>query len=197
MIEGLLGRKIGMTQVFGATGEVIPVTVLEGSHDPAAMQAWFAVGADDVGCTASSRRRRAYDARERRSRALGRSAERVPYRYEVRRSSDDALIQSGSLMPDNDAVLTVPQSSVPGARTSSRRRRRPSPPGAPPRSPAAPTCLAIARSAPAEARRAEAEALAQEDEAGPAASAPDTPFVLSIPLIQTSPSPTRGPPDKP
>jgi large subunit ribosomal protein L3 len=29
VIEGLLGRKIGMTQVFGATGEVIPVTVLE------------------------------------------------------------------------------------------------------------------------------------------------------------------------
>lgn len=29
MIEGLLGRKIGMTQVFGATGEAIPVTVLE------------------------------------------------------------------------------------------------------------------------------------------------------------------------
>jgi large subunit ribosomal protein L3 len=29
VIEGLLGRKIGMTQVFGARGEVIPVTVLE------------------------------------------------------------------------------------------------------------------------------------------------------------------------
>ena len=29
MIQGLLGRKIGMTQVFGPTGEVIPVTVLE------------------------------------------------------------------------------------------------------------------------------------------------------------------------
>jgi large subunit ribosomal protein L3 len=29
VIEGLLGRKIGMTQVFGPTGEVIPVTVLE------------------------------------------------------------------------------------------------------------------------------------------------------------------------
>lgn len=29
MIDGLLGRKVGMTQVFGATGEVIPVTVLE------------------------------------------------------------------------------------------------------------------------------------------------------------------------
>lgn len=29
MIEGLLGRKIGMTQVFGATGEAVPVTVLE------------------------------------------------------------------------------------------------------------------------------------------------------------------------
>ncbi|NOK61016.1 MAG: 50S ribosomal protein L3 [Chloroflexi bacterium AL-W] len=29
MITGLLGRKIGMTQIFGPTGEVIPVTVLE------------------------------------------------------------------------------------------------------------------------------------------------------------------------
>ena len=29
MIEGLLGRKIGMTQVFGPTGEAIPVTVIE------------------------------------------------------------------------------------------------------------------------------------------------------------------------
>ena len=29
MIEGLLGRKIGMTQVFSATGEAIPVTVIE------------------------------------------------------------------------------------------------------------------------------------------------------------------------
>lgn len=29
MIQGLLGRKIGMTQIFGATGEVIPVTVIE------------------------------------------------------------------------------------------------------------------------------------------------------------------------
>ena len=29
MIEGLLDRKIGMTQVFGPTGEAIPVTVLE------------------------------------------------------------------------------------------------------------------------------------------------------------------------
>ena len=29
MIEGLLGRKIGMTQVFSPTGQVIPVTVLE------------------------------------------------------------------------------------------------------------------------------------------------------------------------
>ncbi len=29
MIEGLLGRKIGMTQVFGPTGEAIAVTVLE------------------------------------------------------------------------------------------------------------------------------------------------------------------------
>ena len=29
MIKGLLGRKIGMTQVFGPTGEAIPVTVIE------------------------------------------------------------------------------------------------------------------------------------------------------------------------
>jgi large subunit ribosomal protein L3 len=29
MIEGLLGRKIGMTQVFSAAGEAIPVTVIE------------------------------------------------------------------------------------------------------------------------------------------------------------------------
>ena len=29
MIEGLLGRKIGMTQVFSAGGEAIPVTVIE------------------------------------------------------------------------------------------------------------------------------------------------------------------------
>ncbi len=29
MIDGLLGRKIGMTQVFAPSGEVIPVTVLE------------------------------------------------------------------------------------------------------------------------------------------------------------------------
>jgi large subunit ribosomal protein L3 len=29
VIEGLLGRKIGMTQVFDATGQVIPVTIIE------------------------------------------------------------------------------------------------------------------------------------------------------------------------
>jgi large subunit ribosomal protein L3 len=29
MVEGLIGRKIGMTQVFSETGEAIPVTVLE------------------------------------------------------------------------------------------------------------------------------------------------------------------------
>jgi large subunit ribosomal protein L3 len=29
MIKGLLGRKIGMTQIFGDTGEVIPVTIVE------------------------------------------------------------------------------------------------------------------------------------------------------------------------
>ena len=29
MIEGLLGRKIGMTQEFSPAGEAIPVTVIE------------------------------------------------------------------------------------------------------------------------------------------------------------------------
>jgi large subunit ribosomal protein L3 len=29
MIEGMLGRKIGMTQIFDETGQVIPVTVIE------------------------------------------------------------------------------------------------------------------------------------------------------------------------
>src|SRR5206468_3535861 len=29
MVEGLIGRKVGMTQVFSETGEAIPVTVLE------------------------------------------------------------------------------------------------------------------------------------------------------------------------
>jgi len=29
MVTGLLGRKMGMTQIFGANGEVIPVTVLK------------------------------------------------------------------------------------------------------------------------------------------------------------------------
>jgi len=29
VIEGLLGRKIGMTQIFNSVGEVIPVTVIE------------------------------------------------------------------------------------------------------------------------------------------------------------------------
>lgn len=29
MIDGLLGRKVGMTQVFGQSGEAIPVTVIE------------------------------------------------------------------------------------------------------------------------------------------------------------------------
>jgi len=29
VIEGLLGRKVGMTQIFGPTGEAIPVTVIE------------------------------------------------------------------------------------------------------------------------------------------------------------------------
>ncbi len=35
-------------------------------------------------------------------------AERVFYRYEVRRLSDDALIQEGMVEPDGDAVLTIP-----------------------------------------------------------------------------------------
>ena len=29
MAEGLLGKKVGMAQVFGVKGEVVPVTVLE------------------------------------------------------------------------------------------------------------------------------------------------------------------------
>src|SRR6476660_1651322 len=29
MLSGLLGRKVGMTQVFGANGTAIPVTVIE------------------------------------------------------------------------------------------------------------------------------------------------------------------------
>src|SRR4030042_2490940 len=29
MINGILGKKLGMTQVFSATGEVVPVTVVE------------------------------------------------------------------------------------------------------------------------------------------------------------------------
>ena len=35
-------------------------------------------------------------------------AERVAYRYEVRRLADDALIQQGLATPDGDAVLTIP-----------------------------------------------------------------------------------------
>ena len=31
MTKGILGRKIGMTQVFGENGELIPVTVVEAS----------------------------------------------------------------------------------------------------------------------------------------------------------------------
>ena len=31
MTKGILGRKIGMTQVFTAKGNVIPVTVIEAS----------------------------------------------------------------------------------------------------------------------------------------------------------------------
>ena len=32
MTKGILGRKIGMTQVFGENGELIPVTVVEASQ---------------------------------------------------------------------------------------------------------------------------------------------------------------------
>lgn len=30
MTKGILGRKIGMTQVFAENGDLIPVTVIEG-----------------------------------------------------------------------------------------------------------------------------------------------------------------------
>ena len=33
MTKGILGRKIGMTQVFGKNGELIPVTVVEASQN--------------------------------------------------------------------------------------------------------------------------------------------------------------------
>ena len=33
MTKGILGRKIGMTQVFGENGELIPVTVVEASQN--------------------------------------------------------------------------------------------------------------------------------------------------------------------
>jgi pimeloyl-ACP methyl ester carboxylesterase len=42
-------------------------------------------------------------------------AEHVQYRYEVRRKTDGALIQSGTATPDQDAVLTLPQIRVDGA----------------------------------------------------------------------------------
>ena len=29
MLNGLLGRKVGMTQIFGSRGEAIPITVIE------------------------------------------------------------------------------------------------------------------------------------------------------------------------
>ena len=29
MLEGLIGKKIGMTQIFDETGKVVPVTVIE------------------------------------------------------------------------------------------------------------------------------------------------------------------------
>ena len=33
MTKGILGRKIGMTQVFMENGELIPVTVVEASNN--------------------------------------------------------------------------------------------------------------------------------------------------------------------
>ena len=33
MTKGILGRKIGMTQVFGENGELIPVTVVEANQN--------------------------------------------------------------------------------------------------------------------------------------------------------------------
>ncbi len=33
MTKGILGRKIGMTQVFGENGELIPVTVVEAKEN--------------------------------------------------------------------------------------------------------------------------------------------------------------------
>ena len=33
MTKGILGRKIGMTQVFGENGELIPVTVVEAGQN--------------------------------------------------------------------------------------------------------------------------------------------------------------------
>jgi pimeloyl-ACP methyl ester carboxylesterase len=39
-------------------------------------------------------------------------AQRVPYRWEVRRLGNDAVIQSGMSTPDDDAVLTIPQVKV-------------------------------------------------------------------------------------
>ena len=35
MTKGILGRKIGMTQVFGENGELIPVTVVEANQNVA------------------------------------------------------------------------------------------------------------------------------------------------------------------
>ena len=34
MINGILGRKVGMTQVFDESGEAIPVTVIEAGPCP-------------------------------------------------------------------------------------------------------------------------------------------------------------------
>ena len=39
-------------------------------------------------------------------------AQNVPYRYEVRRIADNALVQTGLATPDQDAVLTIPQVKV-------------------------------------------------------------------------------------
>jgi hypothetical protein len=39
-------------------------------------------------------------------------AQRVDYRYEVRRETDGAIVQSGIATPDEDAILTLPRIQV-------------------------------------------------------------------------------------
>ena len=34
MIKAIIGRKVGMTQIFAEDGKVIPVTVVEAGHCP-------------------------------------------------------------------------------------------------------------------------------------------------------------------